>query len=112
MAIYSNLIADQGSNFSTIVTVEDNSGSPLDLTGYNFAGQIRKTYSSSSAVNFNIIGLLPLSNGEVQLSLTSEQTNSMKAGRYVYDFEIISSTSVVTRVLEGQLEITPSVTRV
>jgi hypothetical protein len=35
----------------------------------------------------------------------------MKAGRYVYDVEISSGGGTVTRVIEGQLEITPSVTR-
>jgi hypothetical protein len=35
----------------------------------------------------------------------------MTAGRYVYDVEITSSGGEVTRVLEGQVEVTPEVTR-
>ncbi len=35
----------------------------------------------------------------------------MKAGRYVYDIEITSGSGTKTRVLEGQLEITPGVTQ-
>ena len=35
----------------------------------------------------------------------------MKAGRYVYDVEITSSAGTKTRVLEGQVEITPGVTQ-
>ena len=35
----------------------------------------------------------------------------MKPGRYVYDVIVMSDGNVPTRVLEGQLEITPSVTR-
>ena len=39
----------------------------------------------------------------------------MRAGRYVYDVEISSSDSdsvtIIERILEGQIEITPSVTR-
>jgi hypothetical protein len=110
MAMYTNLTADQGSTFDTTITITDNQGSPIDLTGYTFAGQIRKTYSSSTAISFNFIPLALL--GDIQLNLTAAQTDSMKAGRYVYDFEITSPENVVTRVLEGQLEITPSVTKV
>jgi hypothetical protein len=36
----------------------------------------------------------------------------MKAGRYVYDVEILSSGGTRTRVLEGQLEVTPGVTQI
>jgi hypothetical protein len=36
----------------------------------------------------------------------------MKAGRYVYDVEITQTSSgAVTRVLEGQVEVTPGVTQ-
>jgi hypothetical protein len=49
--------------------------------------------------------------GKITLALTSTQTNALVAGRYVYDIEITSSGSAITRVLEGQLEVTPGVTR-
>jgi hypothetical protein len=36
----------------------------------------------------------------------------MKAGRYVYDVEITKTTTgEVTRIVEGQLEVRPGVTR-
>ena len=34
----------------------------------------------------------------------------MEAGRYVYDVEITSTGGVTTRVLQGQVEVTPGVT--
>jgi hypothetical protein len=36
----------------------------------------------------------------------------MKPGRYVYDVEIVDGDGKRTRVVEGQFEITPGVTRV
>jgi hypothetical protein len=36
----------------------------------------------------------------------------MKPGRFVYDVEILSGTGTRTRVLEGQVEVTPGVTQV
>ena len=53
MAIYSNLVIDQGSTFSADIDVTDSVGDPLDLTGYSVAGQIRKSYASSTAVDFS-----------------------------------------------------------
>jgi len=49
--------------------------------------------------------------GEIELLLSDTQTGGMKAGRYLYDVEIISDGGEVTRVIEGQLEVTPRVTR-
>lgn len=109
MAIYANLTVDQGSDFSSVVTVTDSDGVLVDLTNYTYRGQIRKTYTSSTAVDFAITANTP-TNGELTISLTASQTSNMKAGRYVYDVEIESG-NVVTRVVEGQMEVTPRVTR-
>ena len=52
MAIYSNLTMDQGSNFQATIEVNDSSGNNLNLTGYSVAGQMRKSYASSTATDF------------------------------------------------------------
>jgi hypothetical protein len=52
------------------------------------------------------------SGGTISLSLADTVTNAMKAGRYVYDVEILSGAGSRTRVLEGQVEVTPGVTQV
>lgn len=111
MAIYSNLTIDQGSNFLVYVDITDASGNPLDLTGYTVAGQIRKTYTSLTAVNFNATVNSAI-DGTIALSLVDSITNDMKPGRYVYDVEILANSGSRTRVLEGQVEVTPGVTQV
>ena len=111
MAVYSNIVVDQGADYSASIDVADSDGDNIDLTGYTGAGQIRKTYSSTTAVNFAVVVADPSSSGVLNISLTNSQTNAMKAGRYVYDVEITSSGGTKTRVLEGQLEITPGVTQ-
>jgi hypothetical protein len=110
MAIYSNLTVDQGSTFKATIDVTDSDGDALNLTGYTVAGQLRKNYNSSTATNFTS-SVTNASDGTIQISLSATQTNSLKAGRYVYDVEITSSGGDVTRVIEGQLEVTPGVTR-
>jgi len=110
MAIYSNLNIDQGSSFNVFVDVQDSSGDAFNLTGYTVAGQIRKTYSSINSVAFSALVSSPNS-GTISLSLDNTQTDDMKPGRYVYDVEVIAPSGTVTRVLEGQVEIFPGVTR-
>ena len=107
MAIYANLTVDQGSTFTATIDVVDSEGSALDLTGYTYFGQIRKNYKSSTAVDFTIAA----APGGIELVLSSTQTDAMKPGRYLYDVEIVSPGGEITRVVEGQLEITPSITR-
>jgi len=111
MAVYSNIVVDQGADYSASIDVTDSDGDNIDLSGYTAAGQIRKTYSSSTAVDFTVAVASPASAGILNISLSNTQTNAMKAGRYVYDVEITNSGGVKTRVLEGQVEITPGVTQ-
>jgi len=72
---------------------------------------MRKTYTSSTATTF-VSEITNASGGVVTISLTAATTNALKAGRYVYDVEITSPASVVTRIVEGQVEVTPGVTQV
>jgi len=111
MAVYSNIVVDQGADYSASIDVADSDGDNIDLSGYTASGQIRKTYSSSTAVDFAVSIANPASAGILNISLSNTQTNAMKAGRYVYDIEITNSGGVKTRVLEGQVEITPGVTQ-
>ena len=109
MAIKANIVVDQGTDFLTIVTVQDQDGNLIDLTGYTGAASMRKSYSSLTAVNFSV-GINE-STSEVSLSLTSNTTNNIVAGRYVYDCELTTNTGVRSRLIEGIVTVTPQVTR-
>lgn len=108
----SNLTIDQGASFKAEIDVKDSDGDALNLTGYTGAGQMRKTYSSSSKTDFTVEFKNPRSSGTLSILLSAAQTNAIKAGRYVYDVEVTkTSDSEVTRVIEGQIDVTPGVTR-
>jgi hypothetical protein len=111
MGAKANIVIDQGADFSTTVTVADDSGAAIDLTGYTARGQIRKHYTSETAIDFTISFESPRSDGQVTLSLTNSQTGAMEAGRFVYDAEVISASGIVTRLVEGIATVTPQVTR-
>ena len=110
MAIVSNLTVDQGATFNAQIDITDDSSNAQNLTGYSVAGQIRKSYDSTTYTAFSA-SVSNATGGTITISLTSTQTNALAAGRYVYDVEITSGGGVVTRVLEGQVEITPGVTQ-
>jgi len=112
MAVFvSNIVIEQGFDFDTIFTLEDiGTNNLLNLTGYNIAAQLRKTYSSSSSVSFASTILSP-TEGSIQISLTASETVDLKPGRYVYDVKLISSGGSVTKPIEGSALVRAGVTR-
>lgn len=110
MAVKAHLVIDQGTDFTANVELEDNSGSIMDLTGYTVAAQMRKNYTSSSAVTFTATH--NGSGGTIFLNLLNSQTATIEPGRYLYDVEITSAGGTKTRVVEGIVTVTPNMTRV
>ena len=111
MAVYSNLTVVEGTDFRMSVDVTDTDGDALNLTGFTVAGQVRRSYFSTTAVNFTC-AVSNATSGIITVSLSGTQSDAMKAGRYVYDVEITNYGGTKTRVLEGQLEIMPAVTKI
>ena len=109
MAIKTNLIIDQGSDFSVIINVTDSNSEPLNLQGYTGKSQMRKYFTSSTFYEFDVE--VDDVNGLVSLSMESAITNTIKPGRYVFDCELFSSANVVSRIVEGIVTVTPGVTR-
>ena len=106
-----NFTLEQGSTFSRQITVQENS-TALNLTGYTARMQMRSTHDSSTiALTYTSTIASPASNGKINLSATATQTAAIEEGIYVYDLEIESSGGEVTRLMEGQVTVTPEVTR-
>lgn len=112
MASYANLIVDQGADFETTITLEDERSDPINLDGYVLSGQIRRTYKSETAVNFAVSVQGSPTNGLIRIQLSGSSSAAMKFGRYVYDIYARNTVDDKSyKVLEGMLEIVPSVTR-
>jgi hypothetical protein len=111
MAVKANIVIDQGTDFSSTITVTDDSGSIVDLTGYTANGHMRKHYSSETAIPFDISFGTPRSEGTVTLSLNRLTTADIEAGRFVYDVELTSAANTRSRLVEGIATVTPEVTR-
>ena len=111
MATISNLFINQDTDFSTTVTVNDSSGSALNLTSYTALSMIRKTYQSTTATTFTSTFAADRTTGQITISLTDAQTALLEDGRYVYDLVVTDNSGIKTRVVEGIATVTPGVSR-
>ena len=110
MATISNLVVDQGTTFSSIITITNQDGTPMDLTDYTVKSQFRKSYQSSTAINFTA-SIYDAGAGEVRLQLAPADTTGVRAGRYLYDIELTSPSNEKIRALEGLVILTPEITK-
>ena len=110
MAEYVELSIEQGTTFSTTINVNENDGSPKDLTTYSARSQMRKSYYSSSSKDFTMTKT-DAAGGEITMSMSAANTSLLTPGRWVYDVEIEDQASVVTRIFEGIVVVMPGVTR-
>ena len=109
MAIKTNIVIDQGSDYEVTVNVRDANNTPVTLTGYTGAAQMRKHYTSLTSYAFGVA--VTANTGEVTLSMSANVSNLISPGRYVYDCELTSSSNTKLRIVEGLVTITPQVTR-
>ena len=105
-----NFTLEQGATFSREITVQD-SGSAMNLTGYTPRMQMRSTHDSSTIALTITASISNATQGKISLSATDTLTSAVEEGIYVYDLEIESSGGIVTRLMEGNVTVTPEVTR-
>lgn len=104
-----DLTIDQGSDFSITLTLTRD-GSAINLTGYTAKSHIRATKESTNYVPFTIT-FPDRAAGQLTMTLGNESSTNMAAGQYLYDLEIVSSTDVVTRLIEGKITLNREITR-
>ena len=105
-----NFILEQGATFTRTLTVKENN-SAMNLTGYSVASKMRSTHDSSTVVGTFTCTISDAANGKITMSMTNSTTSAIEEGIYVYDLEITSGAGAVTRVLQGNITVTPEVTR-
>jgi len=111
MAVSINHDMDQGANFSFSILTKDATGNALNLsTGYTAFAQMRKYYSSNTAITMN--ASITGSTGNITVSLGPTATAAVKPGVYFYDVELHSGGSTtVQRLVQGMITVYPEVTR-
>lgn len=116
MARYEELTIDKGSDVAFELHLNNEDGTVKDLSGHTGSAKMKKSYNSDSDNTFDFTTIVadPATKGILTLTMTSALTDTIKAGRYVFDTEITFNDSdgnpIVERILEGRIHVTPSVT--
>ena len=114
MAVQYIVEIDQGADWFFNVTYEQPAGTPVNITSYTAALQLRSLPESTTAVLSLATGsgiTITGAAGLVAIRATAAQTGAIIAGDYYYDLEITSPSGVVTRLVQGQALVNPQVTR-
>ena len=104
---------EQGATFNLLMTWNINSVL-VNLTGYTARLQARVDVEDTETVLSLTTGAgitLGGAAGTISLDQTATQTALLPGGEYVYDLELQSSGGEVTRLLQGELNISAEVTR-
>lgn len=108
-----NFTIEQGATFNLLMTWRiDNVA--VNLTGYTARLQARIDVDETDTILSLTTGAgitLGGAAGTITLDQSAAQTAVLPKGEYVYDLELQSSGGVVTRLLQGELNISAEVTR-
>ena len=86
------------------------------MTSYTAALQVRTSPLAKTAVltlttQNGGITIVP-SQGLLECHATNEQTEVIPYGKYSYDVEIYSPSNIVTRLVQGTIQLSPETTRI
>lgn len=117
-----DILIEQGATFIQKLTIKDANSTPVNLTGYTFAAQVRKRYSDPTVIaSFSFsISNQTTNTGEVIMTMSASVTSAIpvdssssyvrKFTYYTYDVEMDTGTEK-DRILEGTVTVSPEVTR-
>jgi len=106
-----DIVIDQGSDFAIQLEISAD-GSAVSLTNQSARAQMRPTATSSTLTATFTCAVTSASEGKLKMSLPNATTASISPGKYYWDIELVnSSTSSVTRLLQGVARVTAEVTR-
>lgn len=113
-----DLYIEQGATFTRTITLESAPATPIDLTGYTARGKIKTGATATTSVADFVCTISAPLTGVIIVSLTSTITAGIPTtgdkysslAKYYYDIEIESG-GVVTRILNGQVTVSPEVTK-
>ena len=103
---------DQGSDYiRTLTFYEDAENTiPKDITGYLFSGKARYENHYSETVAEFTTDVTDATNGIMRWSIPNATTAAMKSGDWVWDLEMQDSAGLITRIMHGDLELSPEAT--
>lgn len=110
-----NFEIEQGSTLLKPIVWKDGTGTPMNLAGYSARMQVRKSAQSSDVLlelstQNGKISISP-STGTITLIFSATTTAAINWSRGKYDLELTSSGGDVTRLIEGEINVSKEITR-
>lgn len=122
-----SFVIEQGSTVNFEIQYKDSGSSPVDLTGYSGKMMIRSNYADQNPTTYAVLssslaadgtglnfsgsnGATPPTSGSIGIYISAASSSAFTFSTARYDLEITSG-SVVTRILEGQVSLSQEVTR-
>jgi hypothetical protein len=114
MAGQKNWEVDQNATFRFVVEYKDTDGDPINLTGASAKMQVRDT-KGGSKLAFTLTSpsggiVIDQVNGKLTITMTPTQTNKLFYPKSSYDIMITDASAVKTKLIEGFLTLSRSVT--
>lgn len=108
-AVYPLLIV-LGDTKTVSVTMQDGSGSPINISGRTYAAQLRSTVDSSTVLATFACSITNAAAGQLSATLSASTTAALSPGDGVWSLRETNG-SVVTTILEGGVQLVGSPTR-
>ena len=110
-----NITTEQGSTFTLQFDITINGTKMTSgLSGYSARMQVRSSASASTAV-LDLVSptniTLNTTTGLITVTVSAAQMAAVTAGKYVYDFELVSSGGIVSKPIKGKFIVLAEVTK-
>ena len=122
-----SFIIEQGSTVNFEIQYEDSNNMPVDLTDYSGKMMIRSNYADNNPITYAVLsssldedgtglnfsgsnGNTPPTSGSIGIYISAASSSNFTFATARYDLEITSG-SIITRILEGQVSLSKEVTR-
>jgi len=108
MAIKQNIIIDQGTDFIYNIYLIDGNSNVVNISTYTANSEVRKSFTSNTYTAFTTS--IDGNNGIITLTMNAATTATLTYPRYLYDVELTSNNNIISRIVEGYVNVNPSVT--
>jgi hypothetical protein len=111
MAAKRDISIYKGDTYTHSLTIKNSSNVAIDVSLRTYIAQIKESSAAESTLLSFDIDDSNGANGLVVLSLTSNQTSTLKSGKYYYDLQETAG-NVVTTLMYGNVNVTGDISNV
>lgn len=103
----------RGDDFTVGITIKDDDGNAIDITGWTFYLTVKKELSDSDAdalIQEKVTSHTDPTNGKTEFELSSDQTD-VNSDTYYYDIQGIDNDEKITTFVNRRMKIVEDVTK-